>query len=136
MEDLIPPGAASGTVPSDLDQAVGLERLEILGKIQGVDIFDMKPLDASRLGTMDNPIMVKSAGEENYAGCTGFPADSHNVIWLTVSRSRPIERCPECGNVLKMEYIGPPDDPHAHDHHGYEEPKTFADYILPEYRYR
>ncbi|RKF83354.1 Cytochrome c oxidase subunit 4, mitochondrial [Golovinomyces cichoracearum] len=159
MEDLIPPGAASGTVPSDLDQAVGLERLEILGKIQGIDIFDMKPLDASRLGklnsyqiyrfnyesaadklnflgTMDNPIMVKSAGEENYAGCTGYPADSHNVIWLTVSRSRPIERCPECGNVLKMEYIGPPDDPHAHDHHGYEEPKTFADYIRPEYRYR
>jgi cytochrome c oxidase subunit 5b len=29
--------------------------------------------------------MVRSAGEEQYAGCTGFPADSHNVIWLTVS---------------------------------------------------
>ncbi|KAI1005389.1 hypothetical protein K3495_g2826 [Podosphaera aphanis] len=140
MEDLLPPGAEPGTIPSDLDQAVGLERLEILGKMQGIDIFDMKPLDASRLGTMENPIIVKSAGEENYAGCTGFPADSHNVIWLTVSRSRPIERCPECGNVVKMQYIGPEDDPHAHDDHHdhpvYEEPKTFADYIRPEYRYR
>lgn len=29
--------------------------------------------------------MVRSAGEEQYAGCTGVPADSHNVIWLTVS---------------------------------------------------
>lgn len=48
--------------------------------------------------------------------------------------------------MLKMEYIGPADDPHAHDHHDahgygdhhekYEEPKTFADYIKPEYRYR
>lgn len=51
MEDLIPPGAQAGTIPSDLEQATGLERLEILGKMQGVDIFDMKPLDASRLGT-------------------------------------------------------------------------------------
>lgn len=49
--DLMPPGGAPGTVPTDLEQATGLERLEILGKMQGVDIFDMRPLDASRLGT-------------------------------------------------------------------------------------
>ena len=48
--DLLPPGAAPGTVPTDLEQATGLERLEILGKMQGIDIFDMKPLDASRIG--------------------------------------------------------------------------------------
>lgn len=48
--DLIPPGAPVGTVPTDLEQSTGLERLEILGKMQGVDIFDMKPLDASRKG--------------------------------------------------------------------------------------
>lgn len=57
-----------------------------------------------------------------------------------MSRERPIERCPECGNVLKMDYVGPQEDPHAHDahghdhHHGYEEPKTFADFVRPEYR--
>nr|POE62849.1 cytochrome c oxidase subunit 4, mitochondrial [Quercus suber] len=50
MEDLMPPGAQPGTVPTDLEQATGLERLEILGKMQGVDIFDMRPLDASRKG--------------------------------------------------------------------------------------
>lgn len=49
--DLLPPGAKVGTVPTDAEQSTGLERLEILGKMQGVDIFDMKPLDASRLGT-------------------------------------------------------------------------------------
>jgi len=38
-------------MPTDLEQATGLERLEILGKMQGVDIFDMSPLDASRKGT-------------------------------------------------------------------------------------
>jgi cytochrome c oxidase subunit 5b len=48
--DLLPPGAKVGTVPTDLEQATGLERLEILGKMQGIDIFDMKPLDSSRKG--------------------------------------------------------------------------------------
>lgn len=63
-EDLIGPGAAPGTVPTDFEQATGLERLEILGKMEGVDVFDMKPLDASRRGTMENPIVVQSFGEE------------------------------------------------------------------------
>ncbi|KAM7191749.1 hypothetical protein V8F33_008716 [Rhypophila sp. PSN 637] len=134
FEDLLGPGAAPGTVPTDLEQSTGLERLEILGKMEGVDIFDMRPLDASRKGTLDNPIMVKSAGAEQYVGCTGSPADSHNVIWLTISQERPVERCPECGSAYKMEYIGPEDDGHGHhDHHGWEEPKTFADFVKPEY---
>jgi cytochrome c oxidase subunit 5b len=58
-----------------------------------------------------------------------------------MSRDRPIERCPECGNVLKMDYLGPTEDPHAHGHghhgdgaHNYEEPKTFADFVKPDYR--
>ena len=61
----------------------------------------------------------------------------------------PIERCPECGSVYKMEYVGPQDDGHGHDHghgehdihhssdgaHNYEgEPVTMADFIKPEYR--
>lgn len=157
--DLYGPGAEPGTVPTDLEQSTGLERLEILGKMEGVDIFDMRPLDASRKGTMENPISVRSAGDEQFAGCTGYPADSHVVNWLRVrppdtelmwksveliilslqlDRERPIERCPECGSVYKMEYVGPQDDHHHDHHHGpeYEEPKTFADYIKPEYRYR
>lgn len=35
-------------------------------------------------GTLDNPIIVNGAGDEQYAGCTGYPADSHQVNWLTV----------------------------------------------------
>ena len=108
MEDLLPPGAKPGTVPTDLEQATGLERLELLGKMQGIDIFDMKPLDSSRkgmhleqgqhwkllrarradpdsgLGTMEDPILVQSFGEEHYAGCTGHPPDSHVTRWLVV----------------------------------------------------
>jgi len=50
-DDLLGPGGTTGTVPTDLQQATGLERLEILGKMEGVDIFDMRPLDSSRKGT-------------------------------------------------------------------------------------
>lgn len=84
------PGAQPGTVPTDLEQSTGVERLEILGKMEGVDIFDMRPLDASRKGTLKEPILVRSAGEEQYAGCTGYPVDSHGVIWLTVRRPPPL----------------------------------------------
>ncbi|KAJ5307666.1 hypothetical protein N7476_008322 [Penicillium atrosanguineum] len=140
-DDLIPPGAKPGTIPTDYVQATGLERLELIGKMQGIDIFDMRPLDASRKGTLENPIIVSGAGDEQYAGCTGYPVDSHQVNWLTVSRERPIERCNECGNVVKLNYVGPEEDPHSHDHgHGHhpphEEPKTFADYVKPDYWYR
>jgi hypothetical protein len=33
---------------------------------------------------MEDPIVVNSAGNEQYVGCTGYPADSHNVLWITV----------------------------------------------------
>ena len=59
---------------------------------------------------MDNPIMVKSIGLERYVGCSG--ADTHPVNWMTLSRSRPLERCIQCGNVIKMDYVGP-DDPYG-----------------------
>lgn len=91
-DDLLGPGAQPGTVPTDMEQSTGLERLEILGKMEGVDIFDLRPLDSSRLGTLQDPIMVRSAGDEQYAGCTGFPKDSHNVLWLTVSTQYNFER--------------------------------------------
>ena len=51
-----------------------------------------------------------------------------------MTRTRPVERCPECGGIYRMEYIGPDDDPHGHGHHGYEEPPTWADFVRPEYR--
>lgn len=134
-------------------------------------------------GTLKDPIMVNSFGDEQYCGCTGFPADSHTVLWITVrslppsklpspsltqttpspqnpihpsthkppsaknphhfpqlSRAHPLNRCRECGSCYKMEYIGPPDDPHD-DHHGHDdahpkwvEAKNWTDYVRPEYR--
>ena len=111
------------------------------------DVYLLGP--GVQTGTLDNPIVVKGFGDEQYCGCTGYPADSHVVIWLTTSRDRPIERCPECGSVYKLEYVGPTEDAHGHGDHGHGhdvhadadgahnfegEPKTMADFVRVEYR--
>jgi len=88
----MPEGAEPGTVPTDIEQATGLERLEILGKMQGIDIFDMKPLPSDRMGTLKEPVVIKSFGEEQYCGCTGIPSDTHHVKWLTVCSSRSTDQ--------------------------------------------
>ena len=54
------PGGKAGEVPSDLEQATGLERLQLLGEMEGLDVFDDSPLDSSRVGTKGNPILVPS----------------------------------------------------------------------------
>lgn len=53
-------GSEPGKISTDEEQATGLERLELLGEMQGVSVFDEEPLDSSRLGTLDNPIQVFS----------------------------------------------------------------------------
>lgn len=53
-------GAKAGTVPTDIEQATGLERLQLLGELEGINVFDDSPLDASRLGTKANPVLVPS----------------------------------------------------------------------------
>jgi cytochrome c oxidase subunit 5b len=57
---LIGPGGKPGEVPSDYEQLTGLARLQLLGEMQGIKIFDDSPLDSSRLGTKADPILVQS----------------------------------------------------------------------------
>jgi cytochrome c oxidase subunit 5b len=53
-------GAKPGTVPTDIEQATGLERLQLLGQLEGISVFDDQPLDSSRLGTKADPVKVLS----------------------------------------------------------------------------
>ena len=53
-------GAKPGEIPTDENQSTGLERLQVLGAIEGVEVFDFKPLDSSRIGTLADPIKVFS----------------------------------------------------------------------------
>ncbi|ODV94137.1 hypothetical protein PACTADRAFT_44627 [Pachysolen tannophilus NRRL Y-2460] len=111
--NLIGPGAKEGAVPTDLEQATGLERFELLGKLEGIEVFDNTPLDASRTGTMADPIVVDSYDDYRYVGCTGSPADSHIMQWLKPTKTK-VARCWECGSVYKLNYIGNPDLEHHH----------------------
>lgn len=57
---LLGEGGKTGEVPTDITQSTGLERLQTLGFLEGVDVFDTQPLDSSRIGTLDNPVLVYS----------------------------------------------------------------------------
>jgi hypothetical protein len=53
-------GGKVGEVATDEEQSTGLERFELLGRLQGKDVFDLEPLDASRLGTKKEPVLIQS----------------------------------------------------------------------------
>ena len=86
---------------------------------------------------MEEPITVNAAGNEQYVGCTGYPVDSHGVLWITLTREEPKSRCMECGSVYEMHYVGPAEDAHDDHHHHpenkYPRPKNMADFLKPEY---
>ena len=83
-------------MPTDLDQATGLERFELLMKLKGEDAFSVEPLEVIRMGTLVDPITVFSLDNTRILGCTGFPVDSHDTILFTINKEKPV-RCPECG---------------------------------------
>ncbi|KAI0707426.1 cytochrome c oxidase polypeptide IV [Earliella scabrosa] len=106
-------GAKAGEIPTDENQSTGLERLQVLGAIEGVEVFDFKPLDSSRIGTLADPIKVFSMDTERIIGCTGHPAESHELLWMNLTREKN-RRCPECGSVYALDFQG---SEHAHEHH-------------------
>ncbi|CAG8472759.1 3149_t:CDS:2 [Scutellospora calospora] len=109
------PGAKPGHVPTDVDQATGLERAELLAALEGKDLFESKPLQITKLGTKKEPTLVKSVDPIRYVGCTGFPVDSHELLWIVLDKSHEFDRCPECGHVYKMNFVGT--EGHGHGHH-------------------
>ncbi|KAL1411660.1 Cytochrome c oxidase subunit 4 [Vanrija albida] len=111
---LLGEGVKAGQVPTDEQQATGIERFELMGKVEGVDVFDMTPLEADRLGTLENPIEVFSFYPLRHVGCTGFPADSHDTLWLQVNTELKHHRCPECGSVYTLKYEPHESAAHAH----------------------
>ncbi|KAJ7931551.1 cytochrome c oxidase subunit VB-domain-containing protein [Mycena leptocephala] len=109
------PGGKAGEVPTDFEQATGLERFEMLGEMEGIDVFDETPLDSSRVGTKKDPIMVLSYDPVRTIGCTGSPADSHDIIWINVPKERQ-RFCTECGSVYALDYQGVEDHHDVHHH--------------------
>ena len=53
-------GGKDGEVPTDLDQATGIERFELLYKLKGEEAFSTQPLEVTKMGTLTAPIEVFS----------------------------------------------------------------------------
>ena len=102
----IPGFRAPGQVATNWEIATGAERYEYLKNLEGQDPWeDLNPIVLSEPGTVKKPIIVTGVDPERYIGCTGFPADSHEVIWLTLRpRDKGVDRCPHCGNAFKVIY--------------------------------
>lgn len=67
---LFGPGAPAGQVPTEAEQATGLDRLELLAEMQGEKLFDEEPLPAEFTGTKENPVLVYSLVRPSY---TAYP---------------------------------------------------------------
>lgn len=74
------PGASAGSVPTDIEQSTGLERDELLAKLEGRELFDIQPLEMTHLGTPKNPIVVKSHDAVRFVGCTGKKKNNNASI--------------------------------------------------------
>lgn len=109
---LIGPGAKPGTIPTDWDQSTGLQRLELLGKREGVDVFDMEMPITEGKGTMDDPFLVPTYIGYRYVGCMGKKGHEHKPYWMKVTVDEPA-RCWHSGVVFKAKYVGRPE----HSHH-------------------
>ncbi|KAL7417267.1 cytochrome c oxidase, partial [Mrakia frigida] len=75
-------------VPTDYEQSTGIERYQLLGNMAGIDVFDQKPIQMDRMGTMQDPITVNGVIDNRIIGCSGYPMDSHDLQWFTYVSSR------------------------------------------------
>lgn len=90
-----------GKIPSDSEQATGLEKIEHDALMAGIeDPFNLTLTPPPGDGSKGNPFIVTSAVDERIIGCVCEP-DDHGMVWM-VLKSGPPQRC-ECGywHVLK-----------------------------------
>ena len=66
------PSPDTNTNTRSEQQATGIERFELMGKVEGIDVFDMGPLQADRLGTLEDPIEVLSYVRHECSGTTNL----------------------------------------------------------------
>jgi cytochrome c oxidase subunit 5b len=93
-----------GFFGTNYEVSMGLERQELLHQLQGKKenfLEDYNPIVMTHKGTKENPIRVEGYDPVYYVGCSGFPQDSHELVWLTLKDHKGVDRCPICGNVFK-----------------------------------
>ncbi|CAM5177779.1 unnamed protein product [Eretmochelys imbricata] len=92
-------GLAAGGIPSDEEQATGLERKVMQAMEKGQDPYNL--LQPKRYaGTKEDPNLVPSISSKRIVGCI-CEEDNSCVIWFWLHKGEP-QRCPSCGAHYKL----------------------------------
>ncbi|XP_068183175.1 cytochrome c oxidase subunit 5B2 [Antennarius striatus] len=90
---------ATGGIPTDEDQATGLERRALQALKQGQDPYNMlKPKQYA--GTKEEPHIVPCVGTKRMVGCV-CEEDNTAVVWFWLHEGEA-QRCPSCGSHYKL----------------------------------
>nr|AAT68231.1 GekBS029P [Gekko japonicus]AAT85561.1 BS010P [Gekko japonicus] len=89
----------AGGMPTDEEQATGLERKVLKALEQGLDPYNMFPIK-SRAGTKEDPNLVPSINEKRIVGCI-CEEDNSTVIHFWLHKGEA-QRCPSCGTYYKL----------------------------------
>ncbi|XP_039995534.1 cytochrome c oxidase subunit 5B, mitochondrial [Xiphias gladius] len=96
----LPRAMATGEgIPTDEEQATGLERRILQGFKEGKDPYSiLTPKYYS--GTKEDPQIVPVIGEKRLVGCL-CEEDNTSIVWFWIHEGGA-QRCPSCGTHYKM----------------------------------
>ncbi|XP_038137350.1 cytochrome c oxidase subunit 5B, mitochondrial [Cyprinodon tularosa] len=90
---------ATGGIPTDDEQATGLERRTLQALKQGKDPYSiLKPKQYT--GTKEDPHIVPGIGNKRMVGCL-CEEDNTAIVWFWLHEGEP-QRCPSCGSHYKL----------------------------------
>nr|XP_020444202.1 cytochrome c oxidase subunit 5B, mitochondrial-like [Monopterus albus] len=92
-------GVTTGGIPTDEEQATGLEKQVLKSMKEGKDPYSiLKPKEYA--GTKDDPHLVPSVTNKRIVGCV-CEEDNTAVIWFWLHEGEA-QRCPSCGSHYKL----------------------------------
>ncbi|KAJ6653232.1 hypothetical protein lerEdw1_010018 [Lerista edwardsae] len=90
---------SGGGIPTDEEQATGLERKVLKALEKGLDPFSMFP-PKRHAGTKEDPNIVPSITDKRLVGCI-CEEENSAVIWFWLHKGEA-QRCPSCGAHYKL----------------------------------
>ncbi|XP_077593419.1 cytochrome c oxidase subunit 5B, mitochondrial [Stigmatopora nigra] len=92
-------GMAAGGIPTDEEQATGLEKIIMKAMKEGTDPYSMlKPKEYA--GSKADPHLVPSITNKRIVGCV-CEEDNTAVVWFWLHQGEA-QRCPSCGSHYKL----------------------------------
>ncbi|XP_034403200.1 cytochrome c oxidase subunit 5B, mitochondrial-like [Cyclopterus lumpus] len=92
-------GMAAGGIPTDEEQATGLEKVIMKAMKEGMDPYNMmKPKEYA--GSKADPHLVPSITNKRIVGCI-CEEDNTAVVWFWLQEGEA-QRCPSCGSHYKL----------------------------------